>query len=467
MSSFSYKKHKMEDAKECLCLHKTIPAHLVSSNTEVKLYINFLSNDFQYIEFEDKKYEYKQEMIFYVAKKNAYKIKINSNTYKIKKRYNNVYSKTEAFIYIMSKTVKTQNIDKINCGLIVSCNNTNMCKLAANRYNEDTNEDYNQNYNKNYEEFYVVGHRGYGKNMYHQNISYQENTYAAFQQAQKMGVKWAELDVQLTKDKTPVIYHDFVMNQNNKKIQIAEIKDTDFFATKSYDMSTNKYEFRLEDLQNISLEELLDKCHSLNLNIEIKYPNAKEREENNITDYLEVDVYCNYIWQIVRKYKKEKRRIIFSSFVKKVCKYLRLIQDVYDVYFLAKDDTEIIDNKNNNTCNSTVSYKYETKLQKDECNAIDSLQNVRNSLAYNKIDALLFCIKYDLHGVVYNSKYLMNDCKCIIKQAHAHNKKVFLYGEETNQEMHVHEFIKAGVDGLICNEIDKVIRLRKNKKLNE
>ncbi|KAI9675829.1 MAG: Glycerophosphocholine phosphodiesterase [Trizodia sp. TS-e1964] len=69
----------------------------------------------------------------------------------------------------------------------------------------------------------VVGHRGLGQNVAaHKNLSIGENTTQSFLSASKLGADWVEavyqsdilsLDVQLTKDHVPVVYHDFLVSE--------------------------------------------------------------------------------------------------------------------------------------------------------------------------------------------------------------------------------------------------------------
>ena len=48
-----------------------------------------------------------------------------------------------------------------------------------------------------------------------------ENTLVAFKQAIQAGCKWVELDVQLSMDKVPVVFHDKLFIQKNiSKISI-------------------------------------------------------------------------------------------------------------------------------------------------------------------------------------------------------------------------------------------------------
>ena len=58
----------------------------------------------------------------------------------------------------------------------------------------------------------VVGHRGFGANsIARTHLQLGENTIQSFLTANKLGASCVEFDVQLTKDYTPVIFHDFLV----------------------------------------------------------------------------------------------------------------------------------------------------------------------------------------------------------------------------------------------------------------
>ena len=60
----------------------------------------------------------------------------------------------------------------------------------------------------------VIGHRGLGKNEYgRKSLQLGENTLASFIAAANLGASYVEMDVQLTKDNIPVIYHDFLVGE--------------------------------------------------------------------------------------------------------------------------------------------------------------------------------------------------------------------------------------------------------------
>ena len=60
----------------------------------------------------------------------------------------------------------------------------------------------------------VIGHRGLGKNEQgRRSLQLGENTLASFIAAANLGASYVEMDVQLTKDNVPVIYHDFTVGE--------------------------------------------------------------------------------------------------------------------------------------------------------------------------------------------------------------------------------------------------------------
>ena len=60
----------------------------------------------------------------------------------------------------------------------------------------------------------VIGHRGMGKNENsRKSLQLGENTLASFIAAANLGASYVEMDVQITKDSVPVIYHDFLVGE--------------------------------------------------------------------------------------------------------------------------------------------------------------------------------------------------------------------------------------------------------------
>ncbi|EPR79564.1 Glycerophosphoryl diester phosphodiesterase [Spraguea lophii 42_110] len=136
----------------------------------------------------------------------------------------------------------------------------------------------------------IIGHRGSGADNYNKknNIfaDITENTIDSFNNAHKLNVDWIEFDVQLTKDKILVIYHDFNFNG-------IPVNELNFFEIK-------------EKMKNIcTLEDVFKKVPAdIGFNIEIKY-DSKHKTNISPTEFL------SYIIEICQSYN---RKIFFTSF---------------------------------------------------------------------------------------------------------------------------------------------------------
>ena len=108
----------------------------------------------------------------------------------------------------------------------------------------------------------LIGHRGV------KNLA-PENTLDSIELAHKLGLKWIEVDVKITKDKIPIILHDDSLdrttNSNGLVIDFLyeEIKALDagsFF----FNYKTNIFIPTLEDIFNFCIK------HEMGINIELK-----------------------------------------------------------------------------------------------------------------------------------------------------------------------------------------------------
>lgn len=82
----------------------------------------------------------------------------------------------------------------------------------------------------------VVGHRGLGRN-YPDTTSLQlgENTLESFVQAASLGASYVEMDVQLTKDYVPVVYHDYLVSETGIDIPTQAITLEQFLRISEQD----------------------------------------------------------------------------------------------------------------------------------------------------------------------------------------------------------------------------------------
>lgn len=82
----------------------------------------------------------------------------------------------------------------------------------------------------------VIGHRGLGKNVSNRNsLQLGENTVESFIAAASLGASYVEFDVQLTKDFTAVIYHDFTVAESGADIPMHALTAEQFLSLSEAD----------------------------------------------------------------------------------------------------------------------------------------------------------------------------------------------------------------------------------------
>ena len=109
--------------------------------------------------------------------------------------------------------------------------------------------------------FTIIAHRGFSQKS-------PENTYPAFDLAIKHGFHNFEFDVQLTKDKVPVVIHDYnLIRTTGKDVLISEIN----FSELSKIEAKNNFEVNEGNYSIPKLDELLKKYKNIsNLHLELK-----------------------------------------------------------------------------------------------------------------------------------------------------------------------------------------------------
>lgn len=140
----------------------------------------------------------------------------------------------------------------------------------------------------------IIGHRGV--------CGYApENTIESIHTAADMGVEWVELDVKLTKDGIPIIFHDDTLERTTNGS--GAIKETSYKDIKLLEAGS-WFGDSFAGLCVPSLEEAVDALieRDLGLNLEIKPCPGRERETAEVAlDYL------SQIWD-------DHERLLISSF---------------------------------------------------------------------------------------------------------------------------------------------------------
>lgn len=113
----------------------------------------------------------------------------------------------------------------------------------------------------------VIGHRGLGKNMKKNSLQLGENTVESFIAAASLGASYVEFDVQLTKDFTPVVYHDFTVAESGVDIPMHALTAEQFLGLNDNDNFERDKEQKtvmIKDNNNLPLKALDDAVLGLN-----------------------------------------------------------------------------------------------------------------------------------------------------------------------------------------------------------
>ncbi|XP_054156703.1 putative glycerophosphocholine phosphodiesterase GPCPD1 homolog 2 [Oppia nitens] len=294
---------------------------------------------------------------------------------------------------------------------------------------------------------YDVGHRGAGIARRTDRIeNILENTIASFNFASLHGADMVELDVQLSKDKIPIVYHDFNVNiiMKNKRTKLDSgrpstevhtmaIKDLTFSQLQSLQsmpvIKENKvyYDFGDEDqseehLPFASLQKVLEmvdpKCGA---NVEIKYPQEKVCGQWEADKTFDLNEYVDIILSIVFEFGGA-RNIMFSSFHPDICALLKYKQTRYPVLFLTQGLTA----------------KW------------PPFKDYRGSSIEM---AAYFAQCVGLEGVNVHAEDIIKD-RSLIGFVKSKNLILFCWGDDLNDTKLISELKGQGVDGVIYDRID-------------
>uniref|UniRef100_A0AC35UHU5 Glycerophosphocholine phosphodiesterase GPCPD1 n=1 Tax=Rhabditophanes sp. KR3021 TaxID=114890 RepID=A0AC35UHU5_9BILA len=237
-----------------------------------------------------------------------------------------------------------------------------------------------------------VGHRGMGDS-FTKEATVRENTIRSFNQAGKNGADYVEFDVQLTKDKQAIIYHDFhvkvcvakkhgdfldttnILSRNSSSTSLNSIsnftkpekepENTDYHTLAVKDLKLKQLQLlHLDHINNsanniklnIPLTEyidedndqkpfpLLSEClqkviEEIGFNIEIKYPLPMNDGTHECKHYFERNLFIDVILEEIFEFAG-KRRIIFSSFDADMCTLIAKKQNKYPVLLLCVGETK-------------------------------------------------------------------------------------------------------------------------------
>lgn len=206
-----------------------------------------------------------------------------------------------------------------------------------------------------------VGHRGCGNSFTTRNSkkeldpplnsNIRENSINSFQTAFKTGkADMVEFDVSLTRDMTPIVYHDLGLLYKGQlstvnKHTLTQLQVSDDVDHKS--RKDNKFPLNFKpstDAKNAPFptlfDVLFDVTDKLGYNVEVKWPqnNINGEIESDLDSFYEINRYCDEIISMANR-NGGKRFMYYSSFSADVCLCLALKQSLYPVFQLTNGDT--------------------------------------------------------------------------------------------------------------------------------
>jgi glycerophosphoryl diester phosphodiesterase len=331
-----------------------------------------------------------------------------------------------------------------------------------------------------------IGHRGAGRS--YRDVTDQaeirENTLLSFSEAGKAGAEYVELDINLTKDREAVVFHDFAIgihgnNITDKKQPVSiNVNQLTLEQLKTlYTIGTDAAEFKegitnksglvkasyadlsslmkspsVEDVKKKSrqqhlldvptLRELLMELPIwLGLNVEIKYPVGTNVDWLSRLPSMEINAYLDDILNVVFTYVG-RRRIVFSCFNPDVCSALKMKQSRFPVSFLTGENPARMTDQRCTSLTTAVSFAESEYL----------LGIVPNSKA-------LFC---DSEG---NRTEVEADMvgKAAVERCHKKDVVVFTWGDLNTFTNYVALQRKWKVDAVICDNIGKLAKMHKDE----
>ncbi|XP_010528150.1 PREDICTED: glycerophosphodiester phosphodiesterase GDPD2-like [Tarenaya hassleriana] len=285
--------------------------------------------------------------------------------------------------------------------------------------------------------FAVIGHRGNGMNVLQSSDrrmrGFKENSILSFDAAAKHPIDFIEFDVQVTKDRCPVIFHDdFIYSEENGVVHEKRVTDlclSEFLCygpqkelgktgktlmRKSKEGKILKWDVELDD-SLCTLQEAFERVdQTLGFNIELKFDDHTVYEQDFLVDILQA------VLQVVFDYGKD-RPVIFSSFQPDAAQLARKLQSTYPVYFLTD-------------AGATIYY--------DER---------RNSLD----EAIKVCLDGGLQGIVSEVKGVFKD-PAAVSRIRESKLSLLTYGKLNNVGEAVYMQYVMGIEGVIVDFVAEI-----------
>ncbi|XP_061396259.1 glycerophosphocholine phosphodiesterase GPCPD1 [Musca vetustissima] len=204
-----------------------------------------------------------------------------------------------------------------------------------------------------------VGHRGNGKSYIVNPPEERENTVASFLKAYEVFADMVELDVHLTSDGVPVIYHDFGLRTapqgklvtDVSQLEYVLIKDVTYAelcALRVFAIINNEInEYPSHNSEPVAERRIFPRLvdvlqalpKTLGIDVEIKWPQRKKCGGVEAEQTLDKNFFVDRVVETII-HNGCGRPLIFSSFDADICTMLRFKQNIFPVMFLSMGETK-------------------------------------------------------------------------------------------------------------------------------
>ncbi|KAM8708071.1 hypothetical protein ACLKA7_015099 [Drosophila subpalustris] len=288
-----------------------------------------------------------------------------------------------------------------------------------------------------------VGHRGNGKSFIAEAPQERENTIASFLSAHGHHADMIELDVHLTADGVPVIYHDFGLRtappgkqiEKPDQLEYVLIKDINYELLKRLrifsvingkviEYPSHNAEPRPKHRIFPRLVEVLQQLpRSLGIDVEIKWPQRRQGGGSEAEQTIDKNFFADRVLHEVIQYGCG-RPLIFSSFDADMCTMLRFKQNLFPVMFLTQGETK--------------------KWQ-----AFSDLRTRNFMAAVNNAQA------FELAGTAPHAEdFLGENAAQLLKQARDQGQIAVIWGDDCNSRERVKYFTQIGATATCYDRSD-------------
>lgn len=192
---------------------------------------------------------------------------------------------------------------------------------------------------------FAIGHRGSGSNLVAKEFL--ENTMPGFNKALERGADVIEFDVQLANDSTPVIFHDFFIERDEKFPGIEPVKvENNKYCYSWIQLSVEQHrdsglDTEWKCLRPTYKQLMTELPKNAVFDIEIKYPFSQLFEGK--VPYEERNKFLQRVFDEMEKYMGD-RSVFFSTFDPILCTMLATKQHKWDVYqLMTVEKNEVLD----------------------------------------------------------------------------------------------------------------------------